>query len=85
MDIEQSLTIKQGVEPTDKEAEEILVQMTGIVELEEKQMAFAIQNKPTFDKLKVAGRITYHCLTACLSLSLHSARQTKQIKHSMLI
>ncbi|KAH6684065.1 hypothetical protein B0J14DRAFT_663738 [Halenospora varia] len=54
-------TIKKGlkeykdVEPTEQEAREILVQMRHIVEMEEKQMAFAIENKPTFDKLHCSG------------------------------
>lgn len=43
------------VEPTNKEAEEILEQITRIVEMEERQMDFADENKATFDKLKVAG------------------------------
>lgn len=41
--------------PTDKEAEAIYQQMVVIVDEEEKLLAFAIENKPTFDKLKVAG------------------------------
>lgn len=41
--------------PTDKEAEAIYQQMLTIVDDEERLLAFAIENKPTFDKLKVAG------------------------------
>jgi hypothetical protein len=29
--------------------------MVGVVDKEEELLAFAIENKPTFDKLKVAG------------------------------
>ncbi|KAH8683210.1 hypothetical protein BGZ60DRAFT_560923 [Tricladium varicosporioides] len=47
----------EGVEPTEQEARELLTQFTRIVEMEEKQMAFTVQNKPFFEKMHVAGMV----------------------------
>jgi len=49
------LTFFQSATATEAEIKELLVQITRIVDLEEKQMAYVIESKPHFDKIHCSG------------------------------